>query len=98
MLPQIGPEVAGGSFCPLDGHCNSLRLLRALHTGMARRGVRYLPEHRVARIDPVAGGFRLRHDHGEIHAARVVLAAGIGNARLAPMVGLVGTTVIAASC
>lgn len=88
MLPEIGPEVAGGSYCPLDGHCNSLRLLRALHVGMARRGVAYLPDHRVERIDAGAGEFRLRHGAGEVRAAKVVLAAGIGNARLAPMVGL----------
>ncbi len=88
MLPEIGPEVAGGSYCPLDGHCNSLRLLRALHIGMQRGGVQYLAEHRVEQIDPLAGGFRLRHRQGELHAAKVVLAAGIGNARLAPMVGL----------
>jgi len=25
LLPLIGPEVSGGSFCPLDGHVNSLR-------------------------------------------------------------------------
>src|ERR1700728_5081576 len=24
MLPLIGPEVSGGSFCPFDGHVNSL--------------------------------------------------------------------------
>ena len=88
LLPAIGPEVAGGSYCPLDGHCNSLRLLRALHTGMQRRGARYLPEHRVEHIDPQAGGFRLRHQKGELHAGKLVLASGIGNARLAPMVGL----------
>ena len=23
-LPGLGPEVAGGTFCPLDGHCNPL--------------------------------------------------------------------------
>src|SRR6266849_2642685 len=26
LLPQIGPDVVGGSYCPLDGQCNSLRL------------------------------------------------------------------------
>src|SRR6202521_5338660 len=31
MLPQIGPEVAGASFCPADGQVNALRLLYALH-------------------------------------------------------------------
>src|SRR6185312_10624511 len=49
MLPQIGPEVAGGSYCPLDGHCNSLRLLRALHAGMEAHGAAYLSEHHVER-------------------------------------------------
>ena len=39
MLPAIGPEVVGGSYCPLDGHVNSLRLLRALHQGMQALGV-----------------------------------------------------------
>src|SRR2546429_6821776 len=33
MLPQIGPDVAGASFCPADGHVNALRLLPALHPG-----------------------------------------------------------------
>ena len=36
MLPQIGPDVAGASFCPLDGHVNALRLLRALHVAFCR--------------------------------------------------------------
>lgn len=88
MLPEIGPEVAGGSYCPLDGHCNSLRLLRALHVGMGRRGVVYLPNHRVEHIDAKDGEFRLRHGGGEVRAGKIVLAAGNGNARLAPMVGL----------
>ena len=88
MLPEIGPEVVGGSYCPLDGHCNSLRLLRALHIAMEQRGAHYLPEHHVEQIDHTADGFRLRHKNGALHAQRVVLAAGIGNARLAPMVGL----------
>src|SRR5690242_16928683 len=46
-LPLIGPEVAGASYCPLDGHANSLRLLRALHTGFQRAGGSYLPNHIV---------------------------------------------------
>ncbi len=36
MLPGIGPDVVGGSYCPLDGHVNSLRLFRALHTARCR--------------------------------------------------------------
>jgi hydrogen cyanide synthase HcnC len=88
MLPQIGPEVVGGSYCPLDGHCNSLRLLRALHTGLKQFGATYLPNHMVDRIEPTGGAFRLVTKGGEIGAGKVVLAAGNGNARLGPMVGL----------
>lgn len=89
MLPQIGPDVVGASFCPLDGHVNALRLLRALHTGFQRRGGSYLPDRPVERIEPREGAFRLHsHGGGEISAGKVVLAAGLGNARLAPMVGL----------
>ena len=87
-LPGLGPEVAGGSFCPLDGHCNALRLLRALHQGSQARGARYLPRRRVERIAGGAQGFRLETDGGAIEAEKLVLAAGLGNARLAPMVGL----------
>jgi glycine/D-amino acid oxidase-like deaminating enzyme len=88
MLPDIGPEVVGGSYCPLDGHVNSLRLLRTLHTAINARGVKYLPSHRVENIVKQGGEFRLITSGGEVRANRVALAAGNANMRLAPMVGL----------
>jgi glycine/D-amino acid oxidase-like deaminating enzyme len=88
MLPQAGPQVAGASFCPADGDVNALRLLRALHVGFARAGGHYRANHAVARITPRGREFRLHGGAGEIAAGRLVLAAGLGNARLAPMVGL----------
>jgi glycine/D-amino acid oxidase-like deaminating enzyme len=88
MLPQIGPEVAGASFCPADGHVNALRLLHALHVGFARLGGSYHSNHAVDRIEPRAGEFRLHTANGEIAAGKIVLAAGLGNARLAPILGL----------
>jgi glycine/D-amino acid oxidase-like deaminating enzyme len=88
MLPHVGPEVVGGTYCPLDGHVNALRLFRALNAGMQQLGVRYLAQHAVERIEPQAGGFALHGAGGELRAGKVVLAAGNGNARLAPMVGL----------
>jgi glycine/D-amino acid oxidase-like deaminating enzyme len=88
LLPGLGPEVAGASYCPLDGHCNSLRLLLALHGGMQELGARYFSDRLVERIEPQGGGFRLVSGAGELQAGKVVLAAGNGNARLAPMVGL----------
>jgi glycine/D-amino acid oxidase-like deaminating enzyme len=88
MLPAIGPEVAGATYCPLDGHCNSLRLLRALHTDLQRRGGAYLSNHLVTEIAHRDGAFHLATRSGAVVAGKLVLAAGIANARLAPMVGL----------
>jgi glycine/D-amino acid oxidase-like deaminating enzyme len=88
MLPDIGPEVVGASYCALDGHVNSLRLFRTLHVAIADRGVTYLPSHRVETITREGGEFRLATPHGEIRAGKVALAAGNANMRLAPMVGL----------
>jgi hydrogen cyanide synthase HcnC len=88
LLPDIGREVAGAIYCPLDGHVNSLKLLRALHAALAARGGIYHPSHRIAAISPQDGGFVVSGAWGEIGAEKLVLAAGIGNAALAPMVGL----------
>jgi octopine oxidase subunit B len=88
FLPDIGPEVAGASFSKLDGHCNSLRLFRALNAGMQKLGVTYLSDHIVDAIHHEAGEFQLTTKHGEVRAGGLVLAAGIANARLGPMVGL----------
>jgi glycine/D-amino acid oxidase-like deaminating enzyme len=87
-LPGLGPAVVGGTYCPDDGHCNPLYLLRALHAGHAALGGRYLPNRRVAEIRPEAGGFTVLTEGGEIRGDRVVLAAGLGSARLAPALGL----------
>jgi hydrogen cyanide synthase HcnC len=87
-LPHVGPEVVGGSYCPLDGHVNALRLFRAIHRAMIMQGVDYQPNSRVTEIE-FDGAFRLRLGAAAtIKADRLLLAAGLDNARLAPMVGL----------
>jgi hydrogen cyanide synthase HcnC len=87
-LPQVGAEVVGGSYCPLDGHVNALRLFRAIHRAMIMQGVDYQPNCRVTEIE-FDGTFRLRLGAAAmIKADRLLLAAGLDNARLAPMVGL----------
>lgn len=88
VLPLIGPEVSGGSFCPFDGHVNSLRTLRAFHTGFAHFGIDYFPEQAVSAIARDQGEFRLTTPKGEVRAGKIVLAAGNANQTLAPMVGL----------
>jgi hydrogen cyanide synthase HcnC len=88
LLPDIGPKVIGATFCPHDGHVNSLKLFSALHQAAMARGAHYQPDSAVDRIIEVADGFRIIGAAGEVRARKVVLAAGLGNARLAPMIGL----------
>lgn len=88
LVPAVGPEVVGALYCPLDGHVNSLKLFRALHTSFAQNGGTYVPEASVEKIEACGGGFHLHTAKGTVEAGKVVLAAGLGNARLAPMVDL----------
>jgi hydrogen cyanide synthase HcnC len=87
-LPDIGGHVVGAIYSPLDGHVNSLKLFRALREAGARRGIDFRPNQPVESITRVDGGFRVVGPWGTVTAGKVVLAAGLGNARLAPMVGL----------
>jgi len=88
MLPGLGPAVIGGSFTAYDGHANSLNLLHALHKGFVARGGRYFPNTTVTEAQAAPGEFRVAIDNDEISAPKVVLAAGLGNAILAPLLGL----------
>jgi glycine/D-amino acid oxidase-like deaminating enzyme len=88
MLPSLGPDVVGASYCPLDGHCNTLRLYCALHTALRNRGAHYLPSHRADAIAHSGGEFRLTTAGGAVHAPKIVIAAGNASMQLAPMVGL----------
>jgi glycine/D-amino acid oxidase-like deaminating enzyme len=88
LLPGIGPDVAGGSYCAADGHVNPLRLLRALHAAFVARGGSIVSECALRSVVRTGEGFTLTTATGPIHTARVVLAAGLGNATLAPQVGL----------
>ena len=90
-LPAIGPTVAGGSFCPLDGHVNPLKLLYALHAGLKALGAQVVSSVDVAQVeyDRERGGFDIKSMDGRRwRAPRVALAAGLGNKDLASQVGL----------
>jgi glycine/D-amino acid oxidase-like deaminating enzyme len=88
MLPGLGPEVAGASWTPYDGHANPLNLLHALHRGIADKRGAYLPNSTVTGAEAAAHDFRLVAAGEEIAAPKIVLAAGLGNAALAPLFGL----------
>src|SRR5580704_16901619 len=88
MLPGIGPAVVGASWTRYDGHANSLYLLHALHKGFVERGGTYIPNRTVDYAGVAPGDFRLGSGADELAAPKIVLAAGLGNAKLAALFGL----------
>jgi len=87
-LPHVGPTVVGASFSTMDGHVNPLKLLRALYTACAQRGVVLKTGHGVQRITHADGLFTAHSGGRQFRAPKLVLAAGLGNAQLAAQVGL----------
>jgi len=87
-LPAVGPEVIGASYTPMDGHVNPLKLLRALHEAMQRRGVKLVSGEEIGRIVPDSHGFAVHGKNAVWRAPRVVLSAGLGNRALSTQVGL----------
>ncbi|HWJ76171.1 MAG TPA: FAD-dependent oxidoreductase [Kaistia sp.] len=87
-MPGVSDNFAGATFSREDGHANPLKLLRALHAaisateGALRRG---MP---IERIEPVSGGYRLISAATEIACENVILAAGLGNGKLAESLGI----------
>ncbi|MCC6718263.1 MAG: FAD-binding oxidoreductase [Acetobacteraceae bacterium] len=88
LVPMVGDRVVGATFCPLDGHANPLKLLRALHHALAGAGGAYLPNRTVTAITPQAPGFVVQAGGERLTGAKLVIAAGLGSRDLAPMVGL----------
>jgi len=88
LLPGVGPKVLGASYTPYDGHVSPLYLLRALHADLQKRRGRYLPEARVETLAHANGRFTVQARGERFEAPKLVLAAGLGNAALAPQVGL----------
>src|SRR5712691_3722195 len=88
MLPGLGPSVTGASWTPYDGHANSLALFHALHKGFAGAGGTYLPNCTVTQVGAAPHDFRIDAGDETVGAPRIVLAAGLGNAALAPLFGI----------
>lgn len=88
MLPGLGPSVVGASWTPYDGHASPLALLQALHRAFTEAGGAYVPNARVTGGSAAPNAFRVDTAAGAVAAPRIVLAAGLGNADLAPLFGL----------
>jgi glycine/D-amino acid oxidase-like deaminating enzyme len=87
-IPAASPSLAGALWSPHDGHANPLYTLRAMLEAFLACGGVYLPRNEVREVRPRAGRFEIDTPSGLLEAGRVVLAAGLDNARLAPMVGM----------
>ena len=90
LLPEIklGEAVVGASYSLHDGHVYPLALLRALHAGFKRYGGRHYPDHPVFHIGSSGEAYVVQTPAGSFSAPKIVLAAGNGNGRLAPLVGM----------
>ena len=89
LIPELGPAVVGGTYCPHDGSTDPLATMVAL-----RKALRRCPRVRIERgtVGQVRGspegGFTLSTASRDYAAGKVVLAAGLGNNELAPQLGL----------
>lgn len=87
-IPAASAGLAGALYSRNDGHANPLFTLRALHEAFQALGGVYLPQHEVTDVIPHSGSFTVVTRRATLETGRIVLAAGLGNARLGPMVGL----------
>jgi hydrogen cyanide synthase HcnC len=81
VTPLVADSVPGAIHTGLDGHCNPLFLMRALHQDMQAKGAQYRPNTPVGVIRPKpSGGFDLFGSDNKplASAARVIVAAGHG--------------------
>ncbi|MBY6153792.1 FAD-binding oxidoreductase [Vannielia litorea] len=90
LLPgmPLGPDVAGASFGPRDGHVNPLKLLAALHRAILNLGGKILFRSPVERIERRSAGYRLQGASEVWECDRLVVAAGLGTAALVRPLGL----------
>ena len=88
MMPGLGPKVIGAVWTPYDGHVSPLYLMRSLHAAHMEGGGAYRPNQKVEQIRPARHDFSVMTASGTYRAPRLVLASGLGNVQLAPLVGM----------
>ena len=89
LLLELGPTVVGGTHCPHDGFADPLATLTALRKALSETLRVRMERGKVLRVRGSRGGrFTLSTASREHAADKVVLAAGLGNAELAPQLGM----------
>ena len=78
LVPEIGPQVSGGVWNPLDAHQDTAGFLRRLAADFAAAGGTVMVPARVAALDMAGGRCRgvVLADGRVLHAGVTVLAAG----------------------
>jgi glycine/D-amino acid oxidase-like deaminating enzyme len=88
VAPYLGPAVIGAEFCADEGKVNPLLANAAIRRWAKQRGVVLVDGEPVQLLERKAPGFRAVTARGEIHAGRVVLAAGYGGKALVAQLGI----------
>jgi glycine/D-amino acid oxidase-like deaminating enzyme len=88
LCPSAGPTVAGACFSPMDGQVNPLKLMRSLTAAVLALGGDLKGGQPVNAIEYRDREFHVEGTYQHFSSGKVVLAAGLGNEKLAPMVGL----------
>ena len=88
LMPGLGPEVIGGSFSKHDGHINPLYLMKSLHSAFLKHHGQFINNEEVRDIESSGKGYLIKTKKERYSSSKVILAAGLGNKNLAPMVGL----------
>lgn len=87
-IPGLGKSVVGGCYGRLDGAVNPLKFFRALHSAFGAIGGEYRASSAVTEIRPAGSDFQVTAGTLTYSCAKLVLAAGLGNNQLAPMVDI----------
>ncbi len=89
LEPALSPQLLGGSWCPIDGGVQALKLTRALSRAATFNGARIYQHHEVLDIRVASGRIEdVATTYGSIATHVVVNAAGIHVPRIATMVGV----------
>ena len=83
----LGENVSGGSFSDIDGDVNPLLLLRAMRKVFSGKSGHFLQGCSVNAIERNRGTYVLDTTLGTIEVPTIVMAAGLGNIKLAAMMG-----------
>ena len=87
LFPDLGQTVTGGSYSNSDGHVNPMKLMQSLLMALQIHGGAWHNGMTIREIKAGDGNFSLSMDGKQFVAPKLVLAAGLGNKVLGPMIG-----------